>query len=336
MSFENQQKLLILLSFLSGLAIFIWLGKIIGWDEIGKAFTVFNGAQALIIVSLSFLIAIFGNYRWQEILKDLKIKVSFRSLFKAYVGGYSMMYLFPMLIWGGEGFRVYSLSKTDKINWQKSLASVVIERVLEWTMNIFIIFIGIIFFVYYKFDSDIPPRELLVIFGLALLFFVSVLSYFYSKALRKKSIVGTVIGKLLKREVEGDNKIMAVERDIFDFFTDKKSFLKGIALSLIRALIMQLRVWLLIMFLGSNIGFSASLSILGFTYVSSLIPIPTSLGSHEAIQFVVFKGWGLLPSMATAFTMIIRASEILVASLGLIFLIRTGFNLLGSKINYDK
>lgn len=336
MSFENKQKLLILFSFLLGLGIFIWLGKVIGWDEIGKAYSTFNGYQAIVIILLSFFIAFLGNYRWQEILKDLKINIPFKSLFRAYLGGYSMMYLFPILIWGGEAFRVYSLTKNDKVHWQKGLASVIIERVLEWTMNVFIIFIGIILFIWYKFDNSIPPKELLIVFGIALLFFVSVLSYFYSQVLRKKSIVKSIIEKLIKKEINNDNKMLLVENEVFIFFNSGKSFLKGVMLSLIRVLVMQARVWLLILFLGSNIGFFASLSVLGFTYVSSLVPIPTSLGSHEAIQYIVFQGWGLLPSMATAFTMIIRASEIIVASLGLIFLIRTGFNLLEVKINYDK
>jgi hypothetical protein len=68
-----------------------------------------------------------------------------------------------------------------------------------------------------------------------------------------------------------------------------------------------------------------------------MIPIPTSLGAHEAVQFYAFTSLGLTASMATVFTMIVRAGEIIVSSVGLIFLIRTGFNLLGNKIiNYDK
>jgi len=90
---------------------------------------------------------------------------------------------------------------------------------------------------------------------------------------------------------------------------------------------MQLRVWVLILFLGANVGLLHSFSILGFSYLSSMIPIPTSLGTHEAIQIGAFRSIGLPASMAAAFTLIIRAAEIILSLFGLVYLIRMGFNL---------
>jgi len=198
-----------------------------------------------------------------------------------------------------------------------------------------VIFLGLGFFLYKVY---LPPKELVMIFGIALIFFISVLSYFYIKALGKKSIVREIIKKFFKKEVSDNNGMIAVENDVFNFFQfQNKSFKKGFVLSILRALVMQARGWILIFFLGNWIGFFPSLAILGFTYLSSMIPIPASLGAHEAVQFYAFTSLGLAASTATAFTMIIRAGEIVVSSVGLIFLIKTGFNLLGNKIiNYDK
>ncbi len=338
MSFQSKQKILVIFSFLLGLAIFLWLGKMIGWREIGESFSVFTGWQGLVIVALSFLIAAIGNWRWREILRDAKTEVPFWDLFKVYLGGYSMMYLLPILVWGGEAFRVYGLTKEKKIPWQKTFASVVIERVLEWTMNIFIIFLGIIFFVLYKYETHLPSKEIILIFGAALVFFISIISYFYVKALGKKSIVRGLVRKFGGRELDDNHSLMVVENEIFNFFQlDNPSFLKGVFLSLLRALAMQLRGWILIIFLGFSIGFWSSLSILGFTYTSSLIPIPAALGSHEVIQVFAFTALGMEASTATAFTMIIRTAEIIVSTLGILFIIRTGFNLVGSKfLNYDE
>lgn len=334
MSFSNKQKILFGFSLILGLAIFIWLGKIIGWEKIGEAFSVFTGWQGLVIIFLSFLIAIIGNWRWKEILKDSGINVPFNNLFKIYLGGYSMMYLMPILIWGGEAFRVYGLTKEKNISWKKTFASVIIERILEWTINIVVIFLGLAFFLY---NVYLPPKELVLVFGVSLIFFVSIISYFYIKALRRKSIIRQVVKKFWKKEVSDDNGFISVENDVFEYFRWGKSFSKGIALSVLRALVMQLRVWILVIFLGNMIGFLPSLSILGFTYLSSMIPIPTSLGSHEAIQYFAFSSLGLLSSMSTVFTMILRAAEIVVSSVGMAFLLGTGFKLAESKIfNYDK
>jgi hypothetical protein len=334
MSFSIKQKLLFGFSLVLGLVIFIWLGKSIGWEEIGEAFSVFTGWQGLVIIFLSFLIAALGNWRWKEILKDSGINIPFINLFKIYLGGYSMMYLMPILIWGGEAFRVYGLTKEKNIPWKKTFASVIIERILEWTVNILVIFLGLAFFLY---NVYVPPKELVIVFGASLVFFVSVISYFYIKALGKKSIIREVVKKFWKKEVSNDNGFISVENDVFNYFQWGKSFNKGIALSILRALVMQARVWILIIFLGNMIGFLPSLSILGFTYLSSMIPIPTSLGSHEAIQYFAFTSLGLLSSMSTAFTMILRAAEIIVSSVGMAFLLGTGFKLAESKIfSYDK
>ena len=334
MRFSIKQKLLFGFSFILGLVIFLWLGKSIGWEEIGKAFAVFTGWQGLVIILLSFLIAAIGNWRWKEILKDSGINIPFNNLFKIYLGGYSMMYLMPILIWGGEAFRVYGVTKESDVSWKKTFASVIIERILEWTVNIIVIFLGLAFFLY---NVYLPPKELLIVFGISLLFFVSMISIFYIKALGKKSIVRAVVRRFWKKEVSDDNGFITVENEVYNYFQWGKSFNKGFALSILRALVMQLRVWILIIFLGEMIGFFPSISILGFTYLSSMIPIPTSLGSHEAIQFFSFSSLGLLGSISTAFTMILRAAEIIVSSVGMAFLLGTGFKLAESKIfNYGK
>lgn len=334
MSFSDKQKLLFGFSLIVGLVIFFWFGKIIGWREIGKAFAVFTGWQGLVVIFLSFLIAAIGNWRWKEILNDSGINISFNNLFKIYLGGYSMMYLMPILIWGGEAFRVYGLTKENNISWKKTFASVIIERILEWTVNILVIILGLAFFLY---NVYLPPKELMIIFGISFIFFASMISYFYIKALGKKSIIREIVKKFWKKEVSDDNSFLAVENDVFNYFQWGKSFNKGVALSVLRALVMQLRVWVLVVFLGNLIGFLPSLSILGFAYLSSMIPIPTSLGSHEAIQFFAFTSLGLSGSMSTVFAMILRAAEVIVSSVGIIFLLRTGFKLAENKIfNYDK
>jgi len=335
MSFATKQKILLIFSFILGLGLFLWLGKMIDWKEIGKAFEVFNGWQGLTIIALSFVIAYLGALRWKEILKDCGVETSFVNLFKIYLGGYSMMYLFPILVWGGEFYRMYGLVNEKHIDWRKTTASVVIERILEWTVNIIFIFLGLAYFIYNVF---FPPKELMVVFGIALLFFVGILSFFYTKVYGKESIVKIVVKRFFKKEISVDNGALMVEKEIYEFFNLKNnSFKKGIILSVLRALVMQLRTWMLIFFLGSAIGFWSSLSVLSFTYISSLIPIPTSLGSHEALQFFAFQSIGLTASMATVFTMVIRAGEMIVSSVGIIFLIRSGFNLVGNKfLNYDK
>ena len=87
---------------------------------------------------------------------------------------------------------------------------------------------------------------------------------------------------------------------------------------------MYFRTWLLILFLGKEISGLPVFSILGFTYLAVMVPIPTALGSHEAIQTFAFNSLGLGLPTATAFTMIIRGAELLIALVGVIILLRLG------------
>ncbi|MFA5013143.1 MAG: lysylphosphatidylglycerol synthase transmembrane domain-containing protein [Candidatus Paceibacterota bacterium] len=335
MKFRHRNAFLILFSFLLGAAIFIWLGKVIGWAEIGKAFERFTLWQGVIIVALTFLIALVGNWRWQQILNDAGENISFWRLFRIYLGGYAIMYLFPVILLAGEIFRVYGAAQDEKVKTAKSAASVIIERILEWTVNLLVIFLGLFLF---AFKLNILPQNILIVFGIALLLFIFALSFFYFKALRQKSIVKSIVQKFSRKEITEDNALFETENTVFKFFQPKnRSLQKGLLLSLLRAGVMLLRTWILVLFLsGIDIGLIKSLSILGFTYLSSMIPIPASLGSHEVIQTVAFISINIPEAMATAFTMIIRASEIILSSVGLFFIVKKGFNVLTEKFNIKK
>jgi uncharacterized protein (TIRG00374 family) len=317
---------------LIGVGIFIWLGKLIGWQEIGKSFKGFTLWQGAFITALTFLIAIIGNWRWQQILKDSGVELHFWKLFKIYLGGYAMMYLFPIIIMSGEIFRVFGITKESDVKVYKAASSVIIERILEWTVNLLVIFLGLFLL---AFKLDILPEQVFIVFGCALMAFIAVLGFFYFKALRKKSIINSLVKAFSKKEIAEGNSMIEIEKEVFKFFDLKNpSLFKGLSLSLLRAVVMQFRVWILIYFLtGMNIGIIESLSVLGFSYLSSMIPIPTSLGSHEVMQSAAFISIGLAKGSATAFTMIIRAAEIIVSSVGLAFLIKKGFNVMDEKFN---
>ena len=72
----------------------------------------------------------------------------------------------------------------------------IIERVLEWTANILVIFIGLSFFLYKVY---LPPRNLVIVFGAFLVVFVSAITYFYINVLGKKSIVRKIVRSFWKK-----------------------------------------------------------------------------------------------------------------------------------------
>jgi uncharacterized protein (TIRG00374 family) len=314
-----KKLLLFLVSLIVGLILFFLVVKTVGWDEIKKAFLVFTGWKGLVIFILTFLTMLTGNWKWKEILKSKGINIPFFELFKSYLAGFSLMFLSPIIFWGGELFRGYVLKEKNSVPWSKGMGSVIIDRILEWTTNLVIILIGSVFFVLL---IDFPPLKLLAIFGGSFLVIILALGLFYFKCVKKESIIGFFLRN-------NKNHPLETEKEVFDFFERKNPAMwKALGISFLKTGITYLKTWILILFLGKNLGPFASLSILGFTYLAATIPTPTSLGSHEAIQTFAFNSFNIGASTAAAFTMIIRGAELIFALAGIIIFFRMGIGLL--------
>ncbi len=313
---------LFLISLIIGIVLFVWIGKTVGWQEIKNAFLIFTGWNGIVIFILTFLIMLFGAWRWQETLKAQNVEISFFELFKAFLAGFSVIFLAPVLLWAGEVLRGYVLRRKNKVSWTQVMTSVFIDRILEWTVNLIVIVLGSLYFLY---KIGLPSKNLLIIFGGVFLFFFFVISYFYFKVLKRESIIRFIFKISGFKNFDQRNFLLEAEKQIFNFFRwENKKLQKTFSLSFLRAGAMLLRAYILIIFLGKNIGLLSSLSVLGFTYLAAMIPIPAALGSHEAIQTFAFNSLGLNISIAAAFTMIIRAAELLFALAGLTIIFKVG------------
>ena len=71
-----------------------------------------------------------------------------------------------------------------------------------------------------------------------------------------------------------------------------------------------------------------ALSILSFSTLVQLLPIPAVLGSHEIVQVFVFSSMGLGANVGTAFTMIIRVADLTLAFIGIFIIFNFGLALL--------
>lgn len=322
---------LFLISLSIGIGLFLWIYKVIGWQGIKDSFLFFTSWQGMVIFCLTLLIALVGNWKWQEILKELlkeeDKKISFFELFGPYLVVFSVTFLAPVLFWTAEIFRAYFLKEKKSISWTKGIASLLIDRGLRWIVSLIVIIFGTLFFLY---KIDFPSKSLLILSCGIFLFFVGGISFFYLKIFKKESITNLFL-KTFNHRLK--TQPLKIEKEIFDFFHAKsKAMWKIISLSFLRVLLLSTRAWLLIFFLGKEISPLAVLSILGFSLLATIIPIPAALGTHEIIQVFAFNSLGMDASLATAFTLIIRGAELILALVGIIILFRLGFSLLINKL----
>ena len=280
------KKLLLFFLFLFiGIGLLIWIIRFIGWAEIKSAFLIFTGWQGIVILLLTALMLFFGMWKWQIILKSQGYSLSNRQLAGPYLAGFSLTYLFPMVVLGGEIFKGYVLREKFSVPWKNGITSAIIDKILEATLFLITIFAGLIFFLL---KIGLPPKNLGIILGGVLIFFSAGIVFFYFRSFKKESIA-KLLAKFFNHKKFLNQDILEIEKEIFKFFKLKKRALwQGFGLAFLRVAITWLRCWVLILFLGKTIGALPALSILGFYYFALIIPIPTALGSHEMIQIFSF------------------------------------------------
>ena len=116
-----------------GIGLLIWVTNFIGWQEIKSAFLIFAGWQGAIILLLTGAMLFFGLWKWQVILKSQGYVLPLRKMAGPYLAGFSLVYLFPMIIFGGEIFKGYILKEKFSIPWKNGITSIIIDKILEAT-----------------------------------------------------------------------------------------------------------------------------------------------------------------------------------------------------------
>lgn len=288
-----------------------------------KNFSFKAGLMILFLTALSYLVR---SWRWKTILKSQGYDISAMRIIEYYLSGNALGFFFPLVVFGGEVFRGYDLKEKYSVPWSKSIASVFIDRFLEITINTIAIIFGVFFFLS---KVSFPSENFKIYLFVLAIFTALLIGAFYFKSFKKESIIGFFLKRLNLRNYNGANTIIDTEREIFSYFRpNAKTMWHGLALTILMELILLARAFLLVLFLGKNIGSLASLSIVAFSFLAVILPIPAAIGSHEAVQSFIFNSLGLGASTGLAFVFIIRGAELIMALAGLIIFFRLGLELL--------
>ena len=319
---------LFFISLLIGIFLFSWVLKSVGWVEIKKAFLIFTLWQGILILIFTFGKILTATWKWKEILKSQGINLPFLNLFSIYLSGFSVMYFFPTAFLGGEIFQSYVLKSKHSIPWSKGMASSFSDQILDWTTNLVVIFFGIIFFILKI--SLLPKKIALISFILFPLALFSI-SYFYFKAFKKESIIEFLF-KRFSRSFK-NTEALEIEKEVFNFFDFRKiSFWKAVFIAFFEEVFLLLRIWFLVNFFGKSIDFLPTLSILAFFYLAMMIPIPAVLGIQEGVQAFAFDALKLGVGLGTAFALVIRGADLILALIGIFISFKLGSELLRKEL----
>jgi len=314
-----------IISALIGLALFVGVIWKVGLNQILQTINYFSISKWFVILLLSIAQFYVTLYRWKIVLKSQGFNVPLIKLLASKLVGFSVDYMTPSPNVGGEAIRAYVLKKDTGIGFSHGLASVIIDKVMDFSYALPFVLFGI-FFVLIKFSMSWQIIICLLFISSTFIFLICL---FYYNTLRRKEFFGAIIRFLqlhrLSFMAKAMDKIAQFERIIIDFFhRDKKTFYKGLSLSLLGGIIGISWIWLILFFLGLHVNFLQVLLIATLTVITFLLPIPGSFGSTETGEVLIFSAIGFRPEYAIAYILIFRSIDLFKVGIGFLFLSHFG------------
>ena len=310
--------------FLAGLLITAWVLHAVGFEDVVRQVLKLDARYFLLFLAIQLAMLFLWALKWWVILRHHKIP--FSRILPVTFFGYLMNNLTPMSTAGGEPFRAYLLSKTEKISTEDSAASVVIDLFLE--LFPLIIMIAIAIFITLTYDVQYLLAGLLAVSGLVtiiLLFFLVML--IINDKVSSVLVVHTIrfmelIPVPYLRNHAKDAK-MRIDKIMHNFKKTMRTAIKDnktvyiclLLASLIWALAI-LRMYLILHMLGLEIPLSTLIvARVGVVVLTFLSIIPGGLGIWEGGSTWLFNTFGIPAPIAMAATLIDRLFSFWIGSL---------------------
>ncbi len=308
-----------------GVIIFYLVIRQAGPETFELTFSLFFSWQGISLVLLTLLLAIVRSFNLKFILSCQGEDKSFFEISSIWIIGYTVSYLTPISLFGGEALKAYLLNKLTDINWEKSVSSVIIDKILDTTFHAVLVILGLLFFLRFGYFSEV---WLFWVIALFLLLSVGGLIFFYYRAMGKRSITLFVLNILglekthLKSTKNGEF-IFNTEGNILRFFSPRKAFFwKGAFISFLAHLISYIRAVFLVLFLVGAFHPARALAVEGLAYLSMFFPFPAGLGGLETATGFGFGALELGFKEGVAYGMTRRAADLTVCLFGIFLGIR--------------
>lgn len=300
-----------------GVLLFVFAFQQVGPQEIQEALFLFPKEGLAVAIAVNFLaVFLIGSYRWQLVLKAQNCPISFWKVMRAKMAGFTLSYITPAALVGGEPVRAYMVKEESKCGWEKSFASVIIDQTVFFASLFFAMILGFLFLA----DHFSLPAEVFYAFGIIFIGSASLFYLFYRKLVNRSAgeqafftfiIHKTRLDRLgfVKKKL---HNVDAAEKIMEKFFREEKKYVLAVVLlALFEAFLDILVISIICFYLGQDVGFSKSLGVFFFLTLANFFPIPGSLGSFEMALTFVFGLLGIGKEIGLAFSLISRLINII-------------------------
>jgi len=333
---------IILIFLLLGVLLFIFTIKKVGIEAVKDAVFMFSFPQlALLLLMLVSAFILMGSFRWRIIMRNIGMRVpKFGKLFLVRLVGFSLSYVTPAALLGGEPARFYLLKGEDEKENNRLIASIIVDKLMQILSSCFFFFSGIFVLLFYLNLSRLTGIIITTTFLFLIILFIFLIKRI-KKVSKEKGFFVSMFRILylnkIKKIKDMQDRFEQVEQEIKTFFRQPKVFiLKPILCTFVEVGLVLVLFWLIIFFMGSVLTIPRLLVIRSMTDLSAMIPFPASLGTLEITQAFIFEIFGMGAHTGVALSLIFRGVSLTLAFIGLIvfglFHIQGAINKFGKKI----
>lgn len=323
-----KKTLFFIFSFLVGAALFVGVVYKVGWDSIVHAIGTFTIFELAIIILLAFVQQLVTVLRWHMILKSQGHDLSFIKLFLAKLVGFAMDYTTPTPNVGGEAIRAYVVKKDSGVNFSTGLASVIIDKVMDFSYALPFVIAGVVYALI-RFNLTAKFVFFLLIVAVAFIFLILL---FYYRTLNQKHFFSPILRFFQLHRIGVMERLLgkmkAFEDIIISFFRDhRRVFYIGLMFSLVSGSVALLQYYLIMRFFNLDATLLQVIIVGTLTILTYLLPIPGSLGSQETGLALIFSFLGYGPQVGIAYSFVIRVPEVLKVGVGYAYLSHFGIRM---------
>ncbi|MBU3964621.1 flippase-like domain-containing protein [Patescibacteria group bacterium] len=328
----------LLIFFILGAVLFYFTLRGVGIEGVVSILSMIRAWQTLLAIFILFTgIVIIGGYKWWMIIhlnKKEDAKLS-RVMIAKFIG-YSISYVTPSSLVGGEPAKVLYLKEETKLSTSRIISSIILDEIILFFLIIMVFFMGIFFLLIYMHLSWLAE-----IIGLGLMAgAISAILLIICKTRKMasgKGLFKTFAERFylnkLKIIKQNMGALDEIERDIIKFFRrPKKELIEIFILAIMELSALLLAAWLILAFLGVRLDITRLFVVRSMTDVSGFFPLPASLGTLEISQAFVFVGLGMDSAVGVAFSLIWRGLNLIMAACGLIVFMFIQFGFLKKRI----
>lgn len=243
------------------------------------------------------------TWRWHYLLRPIK-PISLGVLWPIVVIGYMGNNIYPFR--AGEVIRAFLLKRRQNVSFGASIATILVERIFDGLVMLLFVFIAL------PFAPGLPDwlRQTVIMASLA--FFGALIVFLMMAALpqRSRTIYHWVIHRFIPVNLQ--SKLLALADRFMDGLSSLSSFkdvLMVFVTSVIVWLLETVKYWFVMHAFNFVVSFFALMLMNGVVNLATTLPsAPGYIGTFDGPGIEVLKVFGVDPTIAAAYTLVLHAA----------------------------